>query len=83
VIANGGTTLDVILENEFWSHVYGSASRGDPAVVETMNGRPALIATPAGTLSGPADPRVPLAIVWVFIPIGLLLLFGAIRGRLR
>ncbi len=81
VAASDGTAMDVVLENEFWSRMYGSAKRGDPAVVETVDGRPAFIATSAGTLSASADPYLVLAFSWIFIPIGAALLVVAIRGR--
>ncbi len=81
VFTSDGPVLDVVLENEFWSRMYESATSGSPAVVETVDGRPAFIATSTGTLSAEADPQLPLALSWIFIPIGAALLFVAIRNR--
>jgi hypothetical protein len=81
VFTSDGPVLDVVLENEFWSRMYDSATRGAPAVVETVDGRPAFIATSNGTLSAEADPQLPLEISWIFIPIGAMLLFVAIRKQ--
>jgi hypothetical protein len=79
VFASDGAVLDVVLENEFWSRMYDSATAGAPAVVETVEGRPAFIATSAGTLSAEADPQLPLAVGWIFIPTGAALVFVAMR----
>jgi hypothetical protein len=81
VFTSDGPVLDVVLENEFWSRMYDSASPGAPAVVETVEGRPAFIATAAGALSAEADPLFPLAISWIFVPIGAVLLFVASNER--
>ena len=81
VFTSDGRVLDVVLENEFWSPMYGRAVHGAPIVVETFQGKPAFVATSAGTLSASYDPRLPLAICWLFIPFGAVFLIFAIRGQ--
>jgi hypothetical protein len=55
-----GPVLDVELQDDFQDRVSGQATPGDQAVVETVNGAPAYIATPAGSATAGADPRAAL-----------------------
>ncbi len=83
VLSEDGVVLDVEPEFEFWSPVFNRAKHGSPAVVETVKGRPAFIATSTGSLSAIGNPRTTLIATFGIAAVGALLIFLAMRKRRR
>jgi hypothetical protein len=78
VVSDSGALLDVRLQNEFWSQVFSRATPGSRAVVETVNGFPAFIATSTGSVTASGDPRAALFGACVVFLVGVVLLLLAI-----
>ncbi len=83
VVSDSGRELEVEPEMEFRSPVFSRATPGSRAVVETVKGSPAFIATSNGSLSGVGNPRTTLVATAVTALAGALMIFFAARRRRR
>jgi len=78
VMSDTNGLIDVRLQNEFWSQVFPRATPGSRAVVETVNGFPAFIATSTGAVTASGDPRAALVGACAVFLVGVIFLFFAI-----
>lgn len=83
VMSESGVMLDVEPEFEFWSPVFALATPGSRAVVETVKGKPAFVATSAGSLSAIGNPRTMVVATAGITGLGALMIYLAVRPRKR